>query len=284
MESFIEKIKKNWLKIIFVTLVSLIVWVILRGFIFDKLIKINVPTDIAVFGESLLIQNGLFLPIITIIGVIVLLLFSIFFILIEKNLPGSKLVKGLIYGSSFFLLLFFGFIEFYHFHHGSLVDAFMSGLADGIPFFLEGILCGLIFSTNVKEKKLETKNLLSIILITIFFMFGRIIFYNFFFPKSLIHEIGSWGYILMVGSVIGLAYYFLSRGINTTNLLKKSLFFCLIIGAIWIPYNFFPAARFDIPLNLIIVQNLLDFTAIFLGGFISEFISKRLKKQISKRK
>jgi hypothetical protein len=208
-----------------------------------------------------------------------LVLLSIAFIKIEKNLVGGKLTKGLIYGSSFFLLIFFGFIEFYYFNHSSLQDAFLSGFADGIPLFLFGILCGLVFSTGNNLKKLDgKKNLFSIFLITIFFTLGRIIFYNFFFPKQLINNIGSFGFLLMLGSVFGFSYYFLSYGIKTTNPLKKSLLFSIIIGILWVPYNFFPASRFDVPLSLIIILNVLDLIAITLGGFINELINKRLKK------
>ena len=270
-----ENIKKDWWKILFISLCGVIIWGIFRGFVFNILIPINDPSDIVAFGDSILVEKGLFYPVLIVIGIISLSLYSIVFILIEEKLFGNKFTKGLFYGSSFFLLFIIGFLEFYHFFNGKFSDAIFSGLADGIPLLITGIILGLVFSTDNRNTDLQPKrNLISIIFISMFFTISRTIFYNFFYPTPLIKQANSYIYILLLGVTIGVVYYFLGQGIKTTDPLKKPLIFGLILAIAWIPANLFVCIKYKFPFEIMGYLILLDFIGIILGGLLNELINK----------
>ncbi|MFX1258261.1 MAG: hypothetical protein ACFFAN_10400 [Promethearchaeota archaeon] len=270
-----ENIKKNWLKILLVSLVGLTIWGILRGFVFKILIPINDPPDIIAFGDSIWVERGLFYPLLIIIGIIFLSLYSIAFIFIEEKLFGNKFIKGLTYGLSFFLIIVAAFFEFYHFFDGKSRDAILAILADGIPLLVTGIILGLTFSTDKEINRLQSKrNLLSIIFISIFFTISRTIFYFFFYPTPLIKQLNSYIYLFLFGITIGITYYFLSQGIKSTHPFKKSLIFGLILGIAWVPLNFFVCIKYKVPFELISYLILLDLTGIISGGLLNEVINE----------
>lgn len=268
-------LRKEWWKILLISLCGVIIWGISRVFIFRILIPINDPPDMIAFGESFLAEKGLFNLVLIVIGMTFFSLYSVSFIYLEERLFGNKFIKGLIYGSVFFIILIGGFFEFYYFFNGTMTDAVLSFIADGIPIFTIGIILGLVFSTDKEIKQLRPKkNLISIIFITIFFTIARTIFYNYIYPTPLIKQEQAFFILILYGITVGIAYYLLSQGIEITHPLKKALVFSLILAVAWVPLNFFVTLKYNFPSELILYLILLDLTGITLGALLNELINK----------
>ncbi len=271
-----QKIKDNIWRIVIISLSGVILWGISRGFIFKKLIPLNDPPDVLAYGDSYFFLHGLFFPILAIIGIIVLTCYVIFFVLIEENLYGNKYFKGFIYGLSFFIMYMIAFFEFYHFFNGTFFQSILAGFADGTPLLLTGLLLGVFLGTDRNIKMFRpVKYLTSIIYIPIFFLIGRILFYNTIYLSPIISQFISILFILFYGISIGLSYFILTQGIKTKRNYKIPLYYTLIFLAISLSGNTLICIRYQFPFYQMIILSLIDAIAVIIGGLLTEFLNTK---------
>ncbi len=270
-----KKIFKYWVRIFIISIVGVCIWGFFRGFIFKKLISVNDPAIIVTYGDSYLVENGLFFPVLGIEGIIVLLLFSIFYVLIEEQLGGNRYIKGLNYGLSFYLIFATSFFEFYHIFQGKLIDAIFSGFADGFPLLITGVLLGIFIPSQKRDTFFRPrKYLFSIMFISILFFLGRIFYYTSIHPMQVNIRCETYFYIFLFGAMIGLIYFILSHGINTKNIYNKSVFFGIMLTPLWFSGNLFICLKYKYPIMPMLALSVIDIVMIIIGGLLSEFILK----------
>jgi len=268
-----KQIIENWWKIILISLFGVIVWGFFRSFIFRKIIFVMDPADIIAYGDSILFTNGIFLPVLTVIGIIVLLFYSIFYVLLKEGIAGNKYIKGLFYGVSFAIIYFIAIMEFYHFFNGNFIDGVFGGIADGVSLLITGIILGIFIPAKEENKSSRPmKYLLSILFIAVIFTIGRIFFYSYIYSTPLIKQLNSYIYLSVYGAAFGIAYYYLSQGIKTNNYYYKSILFGLIQSPIIISGNMFICLRYQFPLMPVIIISIIDIMAIIAGGLLTEFV------------
>ena len=96
-------LKKHWWKILLAVFVSVLVDVILHRLLAPR-IEYN-------YSPSVLIEKGFFLPAVSIALIIWFGTLSIIFVLIQGNLSGTKMMKGLRFGIAFGVLCFLAIFE-----------------------------------------------------------------------------------------------------------------------------------------------------------------------------
>jgi len=275
MTRVMEKILKYWVRILSISLIGVCIWGFFRGFVFKKLIPVNDPAIIISYGDGYLVENGLFLPVLTIEGIIVLLLFSIFYVLTEEQLGGNRYIKGLSYGLSFYLIFATSFFEFYHIFQGKFIDAIFSGFADGLPLFITGILLGIFIPSQKRDTYFRPrKYLLSIIFISIIFFLGRIFYYTLIYPTPVIRQSDTYFYILLFGATVGFIYFILSKGISTNSIYNKSVFFGIMLAPLWFSGNLFICLKYKYPVIQMLTLSVIDIIMIIFSGLLTEFILK----------
>jgi hypothetical protein len=266
-----QKIRNRIWRIVPISLAGVVLWGFSRGFIFKKLFPVSEPPDIAAYGDSFFVTQGLFFPIVGIVLILVLGCYVTFFVLIEESLYGNKYIKGLIYGLSFYLIYMIAFFEFYHFFNGSFYHAVLSGLADGTPLFLTGLLLGIFLGTDNKTKALRPlKYLTSIIFIPVFFLIGRVLFYSTIYVSPIINQSASILFIAMYGISIGLSYYFLTQGIRAKKIYRAPFYYALIFLPVSLSGNTLICLKFQFPLLPMVLLTLIDLLAIIIGGLFTE--------------
>ncbi len=211
--------------------------------------------------------------------------FSYIFRRIEKNLSGSKIQKGLLYGAVLGAIWYIGLMGVSINFYAPLDFEAISAFGDLIPIFIFGILCGFFLGTdNIKEVDIQQKNsnwqIINFLRLSIFIVPGLVfhsllglVFTN---PTSVAamillipFSITQYLYTIVLFLTIGIFYYFIGRAIPGDSILKKNSYFSFgIFGIHWLFFQgFFPifySGAFSYGISLI----LIDSVAIFLSANI----------------
>ena len=212
-------------------------------------------------------------------------IFSYIFKVIEKNLPGSKIQKGLLYGAVLGAIWYVGLlgisIHFYAPFDFEVIAAF----GDVIPIFIFGLSCGLFLGTdNIKEPEIQPKNsnwrIINFLSLFIF-IFPGLVFRSllglvFTEPKSVAammlmipFSISQYIYTIVLFLTIGILYYFIAPATPGDSTLKKNAYFSFgVFGVHWLFFlAFFPVFYSGVFIYGIALT-LIDSVAIFLSANI----------------
>ncbi len=284
LELNIKNLKKNWWKIIFVSLVISFLNALAHGMLPSN--------DSGMLGPSIIAQMGL-LPLAYILyGTIWFSLLGSIFVLIQDQLSGNKIIKGLKYGLFFALLTVIVYFEpLPHSSSSSIETVWM--LADCLPFILLGALMGLLFAENGSkklniEKGSKLKEIPLIAVISLMVIVGRLFNYVFFniyssFSNLMLNTI-IW--VLLWGITIGVLYYFLIRPALIDKSRKgKTLWFAAIFGVYLVMFNLAFAIIVELPLMPMGALTLIDMVfrtfsdVLFasLGVLIFEYTVEKIK-------
>lgn len=210
-------------------------------------------------------------------------LLAFVFVKIQKNLSGTKIQKGLLYGIIFGALWFFGMIEGHLEVDASLIKELVFGLLETMPIIIMSLLLGIIFAENSKEtigSLLKKYNFNLVGCITFFYILGRYFTYIVIGVKSVYLDkvISIFFWCVGNGIIIGSMYYFLGYRISDKNYIKKALFFCFIIfGTDWVLFNLFAPLLFNISILDILFRPFFDIIFVFLGVIVYKYVfSKNL--------
>lgn len=242
-----ENLKKSWWKIIIVSLFISFLNALIHGMLPSN--------DSGLLGPSIIAQMGL-LPLAYILyGTIWFSLLASIFVLIEDQLSGNKIIKGLKYGLFFALLTVIVYFE-------PLPHASSSGieiiwmLADCLPFIILGALIGLMFAKNGSkqinaEKRSKLKEIVLLVIIPLIIMVGRLfnyVFLNIYSSFSTL-MLNTLIWVLVWGISIGILYYILIRpAILDNSPQSKALWFVGIFGVYLVMFNFAFAMIVEMPL------------------------------------
>jgi hypothetical protein len=155
-------LRKHWWKILLAVLVS--------GFIDVILHRLFAPSIEYNYSPSVFIKKGLFLPAVSVALVLWFGTLAIIFALIQENLLGKKMMKGLRFGIAFGVVCFLAIFEMCLVFNSSLVDQLCISAIDGISILLLGLLLGSLVGTDRAYPRNGMKlNQKSFIVISLFF-------------------------------------------------------------------------------------------------------------------
>ncbi len=211
--------------------------------------------------------------------------FSYIFKVIEKNLPGSKIQKGLLYGAVLGAIWYVGLIEVSIHFYAPLDFEAISAFGDVIPMLIFGLLCGLFLGTdNIKEPEIQQENskwrIINFLSLFIF-IFPGLVFRSllglvFTEPKSVAammllipFSISQYIYTIVVFLTIGILYYFIAPAIPGDSILKKNAYFSFgVFGVHWLFFQGFFLIFYSGVFTYVIALTLIDSVAIFLSANI----------------
>ena len=259
-----EKLKRNQWKIMGIVLLCTVFDVIVHYFGPDTL-------DTG-FPKSVIVKNGLLIPAAILLFFITFGALAGIFVLIQDTLPGTKLYKGLLYGLLFGGLWFIGMFEP---GISPLWLSFFSGLADGLPILLLGILLGVFTATDTNNhlEQRAANPMPSIVTVALLYTIGR------YFSYAIIHidsaysslPIATLFWTVGMGLWVGVMYPLLKQGVKGNSPLKRALMFGgIIYGTDWLLYHLFMILFFDISLADLVLRAGTDALFVAAGVFIFE--------------
>jgi hypothetical protein len=259
-----EKLKRNQWKIMGIVLICTLFDIVVHYFGPDTL-DIGLP-------KSVIVKNGLLIPATILLFFITFGALAGIFVLIQETLPGTKLYKGLRYGLLFGGLWFIGMFEP---GLSPLWLSFVSGLADGLPILLLGILLGVLTATDTGHnlEQRAANPMLSIVTVTLLYTIGR------YFSYAIIHIDSAYTtlpfatlfWTVGMGLWVGVMVQLLKQGVKGNSPLKRALIFGgIIYGTDWLLYHLFMILFFEMSLVDLVLRAGTDAIFVTIGVFIIE--------------
>jgi hypothetical protein len=224
-----------------------------------------------VLAPSMFIDNGSMPIVFMLYGTFAYTIIAATFLIVQKNMSGSRIIKGLKFGIAYSLLWSIYLLE--PLPHAVTID-FAYPIADSAVLLVMGVLLGRFISTSsqtLEKVKFTKHSLLNIGLITILFFIGRMIEYTIFdiyssFDKSPIYTT-LW--VIGTGIVIGLIFNYMNPLIKDKSIITKSFLFAVVIfGVDLFAFNFFIPIVFDFNLLDLFIRTIIDITFVFIGSYI----------------
>lgn len=267
--------KKHWWKIMFAVFVSVLIDVILHR-LFAPRIEYN-------YSPSVLIEKGFFLPAVSIALIIWFGTLAIIFALIQGNLSGTKMMKGLRFGIAFGVLCFLAIFEMCLVFDSSLVDEFYTSITDGVSILLLGLLLGRLTGTDrtspSSRMKLSQK---SFIVISLIFLVGRYFGYMVIDIMSAYSEkpIETFLWTLGIGYWIAIMYWLLKETREGSAMVQAVRFGVLIFGVYWLIYNSFVLLFLKLSIFDVFLRVIIDVVSITMGIWVANKLSPKVTAEV----
>jgi hypothetical protein len=210
---------------------------------------------------------------------------SIICLMTEKWLEGSRLTKGLKYGISFGVMMFFAACETNTIFGTPVIDDIRVASVDCLAFIVFGVLAGRMFWTYSPDKQRAStrSRLFPVLSITMFYVIGRYLAYSIFGIESGYAErpILTFIWTLCMGSSLGIMYLLIGKDTNDNSPLKKAMVFGLmIVGSIslfnnlFYPFEYQSSFAVMIP-DYIFGRSIVDMVFVTVGVFLGERILQK---------
>jgi len=265
-----KSLKENWKKITVIVLVSVIVDILLH-----QIIQISM-TDI--FIPSTIVERGWFPQAVSIALIITFGALAAVFVLIQENLPGKKLSKGLWYGVSFAGLWLIGFIEMSTAFGTSFTTEVLNWLPDGVPIILMSLLLGIYTATDsdpATGNKMKDK-LTPVLVIAAFYFVGRYFAYWVVGTNAGPDPFVAFLWTLAMAVWMGIMYAALGAGSSGHSSITRALWFgWVVLGIDWFIYHLFMLVFYRMPVLELIIRPGLDVIFVVLGVYVCEKLAAR---------
>ena len=217
-----------------------------------------------------------------------LVLMTVFFKIIQKEWPGKRGIKGLIFGMWIGGVWSFGFLTGWLFLGTTLKAEFLNIVVDLIPLAIAGWLIGLAGGRDVPGSKSELRQpWIAIILIAIGFVGVHTLGANLLvdlvgpYAKLLLlpSSLTQLGLLLTLGAWAGGMYVILRTSIPFKKVSTRAAFFAFgVFGHCWTWFNLFFIIEFAGVLPTIILLGLIGSLGIYAGVMAYEkfIVSKPL--------
>lgn len=228
-----------------------------------------------VLKPSIYVNNGTMPMTFTIYGILAYTIIAFMFLLVKDKISGSRAIRGLKYSISCCLVWVVYLLE--PLPHVAFMDKFTYPIADSIALLVMGSLAGILLCEKEKKKceKNFKINILSIIIITVFFAIGRIIQYKVIGIYSSYDDdkMGSIVWVVSVGFVLSLVLQWLNdKVVVTKKYIRPLLLGMILFGVDLLLFNFFMPLVFDADIPDLIIRTCVDFSCVTIGCF---FLQKR---------
>lgn len=266
--------KRQWFKLLGISAFAALVRVLLQLLIPEGG---KMPFEPSIFNKAGLVPVAF-----TIYAVITYGLLSIVFMLIQSDMHGKGLIKGLKFGLIFGTMWVIYLVEpFPHTNGASLAELISYPLADSMGIISLSLLLGkFLAKDNTRKKGQNVKGskvqIISIaICFTVFRLFEYVVlkYYSSFYERQLT----TFVWTLIAGLWIGFMYYYLSPAVNIKTRLYKVMFYSFIVFGIDLCFfNFFPSLIFKINMGQMLIRSLIDIGAVLIGALISSISIKSI--------
>lgn len=274
--------KKRWANVILIIIVITIFRTMIQPFIPE-----SGPSP---FSPSPFVRSGLLPVAFLAYGFIMLGALALVFVLIQGRLPGTKLMKGLMFSLAFGALWFVYLLEPLPHSTWQLPQALYYPIVDGVTLASLGLLLGLFVATDSKERSAMriSPGTLAILAVPAVFIIGRLVSYTTFhiYSSYATRPLDTLLWCSAMGLWAGIMYLMLSPGIGTKSPLAKAAFFGVAVFGINIFLNdLFMPIPFDMPLwgmgifsyEDMVVRTAMDVISVTAGVYVYEKLSVALK-------
>ncbi len=251
--------------------ISVLVDVILHR-LFAPRIKYSYP-------PSIFIERGFFLPVVSAALMVWFGTLSIIFNLIQTNLSGTKIIKGLRFGIAFAVLCFLAIFEMCLVFGSSLVDELCTSTTDGLSILLLGLLLGSLVGIDSRGPGRQMKlNQKSFIVIPLIFLIGRYFGYMIMNIMSAYSEkpIGTLLWTLGIGYWIAVMYWLLKETRERSPMAQAVRFGVIIFGSYWLIYNSFVVLFLKLSIWNVFLRVIIDVVSITVGIWVTNKLSPKV--------
>jgi hypothetical protein len=273
-------LRKNWWKILILSLFATFIDIL--GHIIDGTMLPQLP--LSIISKTIGMRATVIIYFIIWFSIL-----SLICLYTEKWLSGSKLIKGVKYGISFGVMMYFAACETNTIYGTPVIDDIRIAAVDSIAFIIFGVLAGQIFGTDSPDKQQAwTKmNLFPVLTTTLFFIIGRYFAYSILEIESGYTErpILTFIWTLSMGLSFGIMYLLIGKNINDNPIKKAMTYGLLIVGSIslfgnlFFPFEYQSSFAVMIP-DYIVGRSIVDMVFITLGIFLGESIIQKYRNSI----
>ncbi len=268
-------LRKNWWKILLLSLFATFIDIL--GHVIDGTTLPDLPLSI-VSGTI-----GMRATVI-VYFIIWFSILSLICLYTEKWVGGSRFSKGIKYGVSFGLMMYFAACETNTIYGTPVIDDLRVAAVDSIAFIIFGLLGARIFATDSPDKGPERagRKLFPVVAITLFYVIGRYLAYAVLAIESGYAErpVATFIWTVGMGSSLGIMYLLIGRNTDDASPLRKAIVFGLgIVGSISLFGNLFYPLEYQssfavmVP-DYIIGRSLVDMASTTLAVFMAESIRR----------
>jgi len=258
---------KDWRKISLIVFVSWIVNILLH-----QIIPITQPDSLA---SSVVIEQGLLLPVAGSAVLMTLGALAVVFVLLQENLPGKKLAKGLWYGVLFGGLWLIGFLEVSFLWNTSFVTEVFNWLPDGLSIICMSLLLGAF---TARDGDPAPTRITPALVVAAFYFVGRYLSYWVLRTNAAydVNSLAVFVWTLAMALWVGVMYAALAPGSRGHSTISRALWFGgLVFGIDWLVFNLFALVFVDVSALNLIVRSVLDVFFVTLGVFVIEKLADR---------
>lgn len=240
--------------------------------LFRSVIQLLIPaTSQSVLQQSIFVKNGTLPIVFMIYATATYAAITVIFILISRGVGGRKISKGLKIGLIYAIVWAVFLLE--PLPQASIIDLISYPLADGSALILLGLMSGkfLFNDSQNSNHNLSNNSIFNIIIITSFFLIGRIFQYKVFHIYSMFEQapVKTLFWIICTGIVIGFMFQYLNYTINIKNSFTKSLIFGgFFFGINLLFFNFFMPLVLNVDILDLFIRTFIDIISIFIGSLI----------------
>lgn len=177
-------------------------------------------------GDEHLCGKGILPNVFMVYGIVTYGIIAVLYLLIEKNLSGHRLIKGLKYGASCCAVWIVYLLE--PLSHVSPIDKITYPLADSAALLVMGLLLGLLLTSDgpqAKNKSDKTRSWRDYLCITSCFIGGRLVLYFAFdiYSSFKTHDLQTLLWTLLTGIVLSVVVIWYEKHLAGQGKLEKTL-------------------------------------------------------------
>ncbi|MCX5812780.1 MAG: hypothetical protein NT178_09590 [Proteobacteria bacterium] len=270
-------LKKQSLKFFLIIIASTVFDVLLHQVQQDPLM--NVSTRV----QSIVITSGWFLPAASASLILAFCIKGLIFLMIQKNLPGTKLQKGGAFGIALGGMYFIGMIEAYVLFPVSFFGEVYTGIADGCAILCMSLLLGKYMSDDMPDREKDRHRAFpAMMIISVTYVAMRYFSYTVLHIESTyaVRPLATFLWTAAMGCWVGVMYGLVGRHIGQGSPLKQALLFGgIIFGLNWFIFNLFALLFIDYPVSDLLYRCVFDAIAIVIGVYISLLFQKSHNRQ-----
>jgi hypothetical protein len=232
----------------------------------------------APWPPSIIVKLGLIPVVFTIYGIFVYGSLAVIFSLIQNELPGKKIIKGLIFGLAFGLMWAIYLFEPSVSAPSTLISLLEYPIADGITLLILGIIVGRFIGVNsdVPFIFILPSRAFAFIVFPLLLLPARYLAYTVINLDSAYatKPQGTLIWVAIVGLWIGIMYLVFRPCIASKSLIAKAVLFGFcIFGIDLLLFNSFIPLVFEYNIIKVLIRTAIDIVPITIAVFVFELIN-----------
>lgn len=253
-------------KILFIGFISTVIRI---------LFQLMIPSyEQEVLAPSIFVQKGIMPFVFSVYAFFSYSIITAMYLLVEKEIHGKKILKGLKYGCAYCLIwIVYLFEPLPHSEGAGFINIIAYPFADGIALIALGLLIGLLLAKDsvkpeVKQNVYMNKTGLSFMCIFACFVAGRVFLYTVMeiYSSINIHFFGTILWVIITGITVSAALIWLGQFIvNRSKVIRAVLMGCALFGVNLTLFNFFMPLVFMCDITDLLIRTFVDIFFVTVG-------------------